>query len=85
MRQQLEQLYERLIIATPSGVDPSDLDKVRALAEMSHSSIVISPEPAWSRYLALQQSLEFPADYVHYVDMDRLMPMTPTLSIGRYG
>jgi hypothetical protein len=78
MRRQLEQGYERLIIATPSSVDPSDLDRVRALAEMPHISVVISPEPAWSRYLALQKSLEIPADYVHYADMDRLLHWVET-------
>ena len=69
----LKQVYADLIIAVPGEIDPADLDAVQAVTGNTHARVAVSPDRTGARYLALQTTLDTSADFVHYVDMDRLL------------
>jgi hypothetical protein len=74
MRPQLEHIYKRIVIVVePKDLDPADLERVKSFIAKPKIDIVISPQRPWSRYLALQASLETSTAHIHYVDMDRLL------------
>lgn len=79
LRPQLAQVYEQLVIAVPIHVNPTIVEQVRALTDDAPFTIVSSPQPAWSRYLALQSACHASAaTHVHYADMDRLLRWVET-------
>ena len=78
LRSALEQHYQDIIIVVPRQIGPAELDRVKALDTPPDISIVVSPEPPWSRYLALQASLKSETGHIHYVDMDRLLRWVET-------
>jgi len=76
---QIEQAYEHIVIAVPVNGNPTAPEQVRALTDGAQLTIVISPAPPWSRYLALQAALQHSsAGYIHYADMDRLLRWVET-------
>jgi hypothetical protein len=73
LRPQLEEVYERIVVALPPDVD---LDAVGPLRAWPVVQVVVSPRPFWGRYLAIQTALEAPAarvTHVHYADLDLLL------------
>ena len=74
---QLLQVYLVMVIVLPPQTDP---DLLLALKEslIFHQAegriiLVLSPEWSWGRYLALKHSLDQTGEFIHYVDLDRLL------------
>jgi hypothetical protein len=79
LRTQIGQMYTQMIIVTPATAGQPEIERVLTLADDPQLTIVISPAPPWSRYLALQAALQHStAGHIHYADMDRLLRWVET-------
>lgn len=79
LRPHLIQLYTQIILVTPATAGEEAVARVCALADELHLTVVISPAPPASRYLALQTAWErTTAPHIHYADMDRLLRWVET-------
>ncbi|MCE7982044.1 MAG: hypothetical protein DYG89_12680 [Caldilinea sp. CFX5] len=79
LRPQLAQLYSQIILVAPATAGEQALADAHALAAEPHLSVVISPAPPASRYLALQTAWQrSTATHIHYADLDRLLRWVET-------
>lgn len=66
----LQEIYDRMMVVFPPEVDQEIKMAVDAMPDV-HSDIMGGVGSG--RYRALELALGYPAEYVHYVDMDRLI------------
>ncbi|MEZ4725916.1 MAG: NUDIX hydrolase [Caldilineaceae bacterium] len=79
LRPQLAQHYTQIILVTPATAGEEAVATVCALADEPHLTVVISPAPPASRYLALQTAYQHSAaSHIHYADLDRLLHWVET-------
>lgn len=76
----LEEKYAGIVI---SLIPSDDHDAMEQLASGEFSSnskltIFVNDEPRRGRYTALKKAIELPADFIHYIDMDRLLHWVET-------
>lgn len=64
------QWYSAMVVSTPPGAEPDALDLLRSLPDVR-----VEARDGWEsgRVTALELALQTGADYVHYVDGDRLI------------
>lgn len=74
---QLQALYHRLVITLPPQVSHDVVDALKAMDE-EKIVVVVTGEWAHGRYSAVRRALDTEADFVHYVDMDRLLRWVET-------
>jgi hypothetical protein len=67
---QIQALYDEVVISLPPSVQLEDAAIIRSL---SNVRIHVNAEWSHGRYTALKLAQETNTDYVHYVDMDRLL------------
>ncbi|MBA3944557.1 MAG: hypothetical protein H0X37_08355 [Herpetosiphonaceae bacterium] len=67
---QLAQLYSRIVVVMPPDSDP---EIVQTLQEFPLVAVVLAHNWAWGRHTAIQQAGTTGADYVHYVDFERML------------
>ena len=73
LRPQLERAYEHIVVALPPDADLAAAEPLHAWPAVS---IVVSPQPFWGRYLAIQVAIQAAAarvSHVHYADLDMLL------------
>jgi len=79
LRPHLAQRYSQIILVTPATAGEAAVARVHALADEPHLTVVISPAPPASRYLALQTACQHSAaPHIHYADLDRLLHWVET-------
>ncbi len=64
----LKEVYRCIAISVPPGADPKEY-----ACSANEYSVVVCPDWARGRHLALKGALEFNVNYIHYVDLDRLL------------
>ena len=72
---QLEAAYAHLVIVLGAGSDPQVL---AALQQDERLAVFLVEDWSVGRYTALQKALEAEGEYIHYVDMDRLLRWVET-------
>jgi len=72
---QLQAAYTGMAVVVPPHTAPEDVDYFRSLFG---EGLVISSDWSHGRHLALIHALAFPAAYIHYADMDRLIRWVET-------
>jgi SAM-dependent methyltransferase len=72
--QNMREIYAGIVIVLP----PAPEEHILALLKEHNLPYVTCPEWSWGRYLALKTSLELEGDFIHYVDMDRLLRWVET-------
>ncbi len=76
----LQEKYGGIVICLLPGGDPAVLEQVTSGIYSSNLTLTVSVnnDPRKGRYMALQNALETPSDFIHYVDMDRLLHWVET-------
>lgn len=73
----LLQIYGAMVITLPPDVDREMINALKQLITEQRTServkFILAPDWSWGRYLALQNSLDQPGDFIHYADFDRLL------------
>ncbi len=67
---QIQALYSEVIISLPPSIALEDAMVIRTLESAQNH---VNGEWSHGRYMALQMAYQTGADYIHYVDMDRLL------------
>jgi 2-polyprenyl-3-methyl-5-hydroxy-6-metoxy-1,4-benzoquinol methylase len=79
---QLLQVYTSMVIVLPPKTNPDTIHALEALVQDQQPAgrikPVLSPEWSWGRYLALNNSIDQPGEYVQYADLDRLLRWVET-------
>ncbi|MCA0452704.1 MAG: hypothetical protein LCI00_01865 [Chloroflexi bacterium] len=66
----IQALYDAVVISLPPSIVLEDAMGIRGL---DGASIHVNDDWTHGRYMALQLAYQTQADYIHYVDMDRLL------------
>jgi hypothetical protein len=70
IRPLLADTYAHLVIALPPDRDPAGAGPLR---DSPNATLVITPQPYWGRYVAVQRCVELPVSHIHYADLDMLV------------
>ncbi len=76
----LEEHYTRIVICLNPSDDASVQEQFTSgpYASDAHISFVLNTQRRQGRYLAIQNALQGPSDFIHYADMDRLVHWVET-------
>ncbi len=71
----LKAVYHQMVITLPPQVDAEVVENLRIKPQVAP---VVTPSWPQGRYLSIRMALETGADYIHYVDFDRLLRWVET-------
>jgi|FLYN01.1.fsa_nt_gi hypothetical protein len=72
---QLQAVYEHIVISLPPWTTG---DEIAVMGALRCAHIHVNAEWSHGRYMALKAALETEANFIHYVDMDRLLRWVET-------
>jgi hypothetical protein len=70
----LQTIYQHIVVAVPGDADPVVVDAVRALPGL----VLVNRDWVSGRHTVVEAGLETGADFIHYVDGDRLIRWVET-------
>jgi hypothetical protein len=71
----LQAPYSHRIISLPPTASPAEIEQIKSLAGVQ---LIVNDDWSHGRYAALKAAFETGADYLHYVDLDRLIRWVET-------
>ena len=72
---QLEAVYSHRIVSLPPTALPQEIEQIKRLPTVQ---VIVNADWSHGRYAALKAAFETGADYLHYVDLDRLIRWVET-------
>lgn len=70
LRPLLHEVYAHLVVALPPNRDLTEAEPLRAWPNLI---LLVSRQPFWDRYVALQSAAALPVTHLHYADLDMLV------------